>query len=210
VSLREDELATPADRDLAAARLHDELGFPMFVKPANMGSSVGVSKADHRAALDAALDLALLHDEWVVVEEAVSPAREIEVSVLGNRDPRASVPGEVVPGAEFYDYDDKYRDGTAQLLIPAPLPDEVTAEVRSLATRAFEALRAEGLARVDFFYEEGGRGLLLNEINTMPGFTPVSMYPRLWEATGLSYAQLIDELVDLALERHARRRRRRG
>ncbi len=199
-----------ADRPAVGAALADELGFPMFVKPANMGSSVGVSKAADPAGLDAALDLALRYDEWVVVEEAVSPAREIEVSVLGNLELRVSVPGEIVPGADFYDFDDKYRDGAAELLIPAPLPDDVTAEVRELAARAYRALRAEGLARVDFFYEEGGRGLLLNEINTLPGFTPISMYPRLWEASGLPYAQLIDELVALAIERHERRRHRRG
>ena len=199
-----------ADRAAVGAELAEELGFPMFVKPANMGSSVGVSKAADPAGLDAALDLALRYDEWVVVEEAVSPAREIEVSVLGNLELRVSVPGEIVPGADFYDFDDKYRDGTAELLIPAPLPDDVTAEVRELAARAYRALRAEGLARVDFFYEEGGRGLLLNEINTLPGFTPISMYPRLWEASGLPYAQLIDELGALAVERHERRRHRRG
>ena len=184
--------------------LVDALGFPMFVKPANMGSSIGVSRADDAAALRTALDGAFAHDDWVVVEEGVD-AREIEVAVLGHTtSARASVPGEIRPAAEFYDYDDKYNDGAAELLIPAPLPPEVSEEVRRRACEVFRAYRAEGLARVDFFYEEAGRGLLLNEINTMPGFTPISMYPRMWQATGLPYRALIDELVGLALERHER------
>jgi D-alanine-D-alanine ligase len=179
-----------------------ELGLPLFVKPANMGSSIGVSKAHDRAEAREALELALSYDDWVLVEEAVAPAREIELAVLGNESPRVSVPGEVKPAAEFYDYDDKYHDGAAELLIPAPLDDELTARFQDLAVQAYTALRADGMARVDFFYEEHGRGPLLNEINTIPGFTPISMYPKLWEASGLSYPDLIDELVRLALERH--------
>jgi D-alanine-D-alanine ligase len=132
-------------------------------------------------------------------------AREIEVAVLGHTtSPRASVPGEIVPGAEFYDYDDKYADGMADLRVPAPLPAAVAEEARALACRVFRAYRAEGMARVDFLYEEDGRGLLLNELNTIPGFTPISMYPALWQATGLPYRALIDELVGLAIERHQR------
>lgn len=180
------------------------LGLPLFVKPANLGSSVGITKAHDDAELAAAIDLALTYDEVLVLEEAVD-GREIEVGVLGGLEPRASVPGEVIPGAEFYDYDDKYLDGSAELRIPADLPAEVTAEVRDLAVRAFGALRCDGLARVDFFYEAERRGLLLNEVNTIPGFTPFSMYPKLWEATGVPYAELIDRLVELAIERHARR-----
>ena len=129
--------------------------------------------------------------------------------MLGNLDPRASLPGEIVPGAEFYDYDDKYHDGTAELIIPADLPADVTAELQALAIEAFEALRCEGMARVDFFYEDDGRGLLVNEINTIPGFTPISMYPKMWEASGLAYPDLIDELIRLALERYDRRATRR-
>jgi D-alanine-D-alanine ligase len=130
--------------------------------------------------------------------------------VLGHTtSPRASVPGEIVPGADFYDYDDKYADGAADLRVPAPLPADVTEEVRGLACRVFRAYRAEGMARVDFLYEEGGRGLLLNELNTIPGFTPISMYPMLWQASGLPYRALIDELVGLAVERHDRVQRRR-
>jgi len=183
-----------------------ELGLPVFVKPANMGSSVGVSKAKNATEIRAAIELALRYDEWIVVEEAII-GREIEVGVLGNREPRASLPGEIVPGAEFYDYADKYIESGSQTLIPAPLTPEQIAEVRTLALRAYAALRCEGLSRVDFFFEEHGRGFLLNEINTMPGFTPISMYPKVWITSGVSYPELIDELVRLALERHARRRR---
>ncbi len=202
-SFREHEI-TPS----LPQRLGDELGLPLFVKPANMGSSVGVSKAKTVEAVREAIDLALTYDEWVVVEEAIT-GREIEVAVLGNLEPRASVPGEIVPGAEFYDYADKYLDDGSQAVIPARLSPEATAEVRALAVRIFQVLRCEGMARVDFFYEDGpgGRGFLCNEVNTIPGFTPISMYPKLWIASGLSYSALIDELVGLALERQTRRRR---
>ena len=186
------------------ARVGAELGWPVFVKPANMGSSVGVNRADDAEGLRSSLVEALSFDEWAVVEEAVE-AREIEVGVLGNEAPRASVPGEIVPTHEFYDYEDKYLDGAAEMVVPADLPPEVAEQARELAVQAFEALRCDGLARVDFFYEAGGRGLLFNEINTMPGFTPYSMFPSLWAATGLPYAELIDEIVALALARHAHR-----
>ncbi len=188
------------------AAVADELGLPVFVKPANMGSSIGVTKAKTVEAVRDAIGVALGYDEWVVVEEAID-GREIEVAVLGNLAPRASMPGEIVPGAEFYDYADKYVDDGSQSLIPAPLTPAQTAEVQALALRSFAALRCEGLSRVDFFLEEPGRGFLLNEVNTMPGFTPISMYPKLWIASGLSYSDLIDELVRLAIERHTRRRR---
>ncbi len=193
------------------ARVERELGLPCFVKPANMGSSVGVSKAHDRAELEAAIALAFAYDEWLLAEEAVS-GREIEVAVLGDDPPEASVAGEVVPGAEFYDYADKYEDGRAALLAPAPLSEAQAAEVRALAVRGFEACRCEAMARVDFFFEESGpaRGFMLNELNTIPGFTPISMYPRLWQESGLSYPQLIDRLIGLALERHDRRVRRAG
>ena len=198
------------DADLSTEVLRGavtDLGLPVFVKPANMGSSIGITKVKSFDQLEQGIALALSYDEWVVIEEAISPAREIEVAVLGNLEPRASVPGEIVPGAEFYDYADKYEDG-AEGVIPAHLDAAETAEVQALAVRAFQLLRAEGMARVDFFYEEDGRGFLLNEINTIPGFTPISMYPKLWQASGLSYPELIDELVRLALERQSRRRRR--
>ncbi len=188
--------------DLAA--IVDVLGLPVFVKPANMGSSVGVRRATTIEELGAAIGHAFLYDEWVVVEEAVT-AREIEFAVLGNEELRISVPGEIVPGAEFYDYEDKYLDGTAKLFIPALLTDEAVAEMQELAQTAYRSLRVEGMARADFLYEEGGRGPLLNELNTIPGFTPISMYPKLWEASGLAYSDLIDELVRLAIARHERR-----
>jgi len=207
VALREDDIS---EQSIAAAVAR--LGLPMFVKPANMGSSVGVTKAKTAAEALAAARAALAYDEWVLCEEAVA-GREIEVSVLGNREPRASVPGEIVPGREFYDYVDKYEGDGAQLLVPAPLSEAEASSVRNMALRVFRAVRAEGMARVDFFYEEQradgskGRGFLCNEINTIPGFTPISMYPKLWQASGVSYAGLIDELIELALERHARRAR---
>src|SRR4051812_47247261 len=190
--------------DAFIAQCGDELGWPVFVKPANMGSSVGVSRAGDADELRAALAAATEFDEWALVEEAVD-AREIEVGVIGNAEPRASVPGEIVPTHEFYDYEDKYLEGAAEMVIPADVPSEVAKEIQDLAVRSFKALRCDGLARVDFFYEEDGRGLLLNEVNTMPGFTPYSMFPSLWAASGLPYDELIDELVRLALERHAHR-----
>ncbi len=182
----------------------DELGLPVFVKPANMGSSVGVSRATTPGELDEAINAALHYDDVIVIEEAVT-GREIEVGVLGNAAPDTTLPGEIKPGSDFYDYEDKYVTGAAELMIPAPLPDDVIAEVRELAADAFVALRCAGMARVDFFYEEGGRGWLLNEINTIPGFTPASMYPKMWEASGIAYPDLIDRLVALALDVHRRR-----
>jgi D-alanine-D-alanine ligase len=188
--------------------LVERLGLPLFVKPANLGSSVGVSKVKDVSGVAPALALAASYDEWIVVEEGID-GREIELSVLGNTAPQVSVPGEILAGAEFYDYEDKYLDGSAELRIPAELPPEVTAELQRLAAAAYTILRAEGLARADFFYEEHGRGILLNELNTMPGFTPISMYPKMWAASGLPYPALIDRLVELALERHDRRNRHR-
>ena len=146
------------------------------------------------------------YDEWVVIEQGVDGGREIEVAVLGNGRPRASVPGEIVTSHEFYDYEDKYLTGACDLVIPAPVTDEQAARVRELAVVAYRALRAEGMARVDFFLDAEGN-FLVNELNTIPGFTPGSMYPKLWEATGLAYPDLIDELVRLAVERHERRSR---
>ena len=187
-------------------RVEAELGLPVFVKPANLGSSVGVTKAHSVDELSRGLADAFRYDEYVVVEEAIH-GREIEVAVLGNATPRASVPGEIVPGHEFYDFDAKYLDDSSELRVPAPLTPEQSDEVRGLAVRAFQALRVDGMARVDVFLEDAGRGFLVNELNTIPGFTPISMYPKLWEASGLPYAELVDELVRLALERHERRTR---
>jgi D-alanine-D-alanine ligase len=199
--LREDHVS-----ESALAKIAESLGYPMFVKPANMGSSVGVSKVTHIDELRTAVQHAALYDEWILVEEAVV-GRELEVAVLGNRTPRASVVGEIEPGHDFYDYDDKYVTDSASLHIPARLSAAESKQLQQLALEAYRTLRCEGLARVDFFYEENGRGFLLNEINTIPGFTPISMYPKLWAASGIEYPELIDELVQLAQERHGRQKR---
>lgn len=183
------------------------LAYPMFVKPANLGSSVGISKAHSRAELLAGLALAFEYDRRVLVEAAVPAAREIEVAVVGNDEPEASVPGEILPGREFYDYEAKYLDTASALEIPAPLEAPVAAEVRALAIDAFQAVDAAGLARVDFLLSRDTGELLVNEVNTMPGFTTISMFAKLWEATGLPYPALLDRLVELALERHAAKQR---
>ncbi len=190
------------------AELAAELGLPCFVKPANMGSSVGVSRANTVEKLRDAIGYALTYDEWVVVEEAIV-GREIEIAVIGNEEPFVSVPGEIVPGDEFYSYDDKYVNDASTGLIPAPITPEQTAEIRSLALAVYRALRCDGLARCDFFLEEDGpaRGFLCNEVNTMPGFTPISMFPKMLIASGMSYSDIIDRLVELAIDRHQRRRR---
>jgi D-alanine-D-alanine ligase len=201
ITLREDAVSPSSLESVAL-----EIGLPMFVKPANMGSSVGVTKAHNFEELQQAARHAAEYDEWLVFEEAVV-AREIEVAVIGNRLPRASVAGEITPGNEFYDYEDKYVTDSAALTIPATLTAAQSDQVRALAIRAYEALHCEGMARVDFFFEENGRGFLCNEINTIPGFTPISMYPKMWAASGLEYSALIDELVMHARERYARRKR---
>ena len=193
------------DATSAIDRAITDFGLPMFIKPANMGSSIGVSKAKTRQEALTAIAKAFEYDEWVLIEEAVT-GREIEVAVLGNESPRASVPGEIVPSHEFYDYEDKYVGDGAQLLVPAPLSASEVAEVQQLAIKIYRILRSDGMARVDFFYEKGKRGFLCNEINTIPGFTPISMYPKLWQASGVSYSELLDELITLALARHAKRR----
>ncbi len=189
-----------------AGEVEATLGWPVFVKPANMGSSIGVSKVKDPGGLDAALELAVRYDDQLVIEEAIT-GRELEIGVLGWPSLRTSVPGEIKPSRDFYDFDDKYRAGSAGLEIPARLPDGVAADMGRLAGAACRALRVDSMARVDFFLEEDGRGLLINEVNTIPGFTPISMYPRMWAASGVSYPQLVDTLVDQALRRAARRRR---
>lgn len=183
-------------------QVESSLPYPCFVKPANLGSSVGISKARNRVELEEAIELAARYDRKVIVEQG-REVREIEVAVLGNEQPQASVPGEVIPSAEFYDYHAKYVAGDSVLMIPANVTQEQATKIRELATRAFEAVDCSGLARVDFFIEKTTNEILVNEINTMPGFTEISMYPKLWEATGLPYAQLINKLIDLAIERHA-------
>ncbi|HEX6313196.1 MAG TPA: D-alanine--D-alanine ligase family protein [Acidimicrobiia bacterium] len=192
-----------------AEEVERELGYPCFVKPANMGSSVGVTRARDRGELDAAIEFATRFDEWVIVEERID-GREIEVGILGDDPPEASVPAEIVPGDEFYSYADKYESDAADLRVPAPLTAEQTERVRALAVEAFTACRCEAMARVDFFLEEHGRGFLVNEVNTIPGFTSISQYPRMWQESGVPYPVLLDRLIDLAFERHERRARRAG
>ena len=175
----------------------------MFVKPANLGSSVGISKAKHATELRTAINLAAEFDRKVVVEAAVPLAREIECAVLGNDDPEASVPGEIVPSKEFYDYEAKYLDEGSKTLIPAPITSAQAEEVRRMSIAAFKAIDGAGMARVDFLLAGDTGVLYLNELNTIPGFTTISMYSKMWAASGLSYPKLLDRLIALALERHA-------
>ena len=188
--------------------LESALPYPLFVKPANLGSSVGISKVRDRVELVHAIEFACRYDRKVLIEEGVHDARELEVSVLGNDEPRASVVGEVVPANEFYDYEAKYLDKGSRLLIPADIPPALADEIRQLSVRAFQALDGAGLARADFLLGADGQ-LYLNELNTMPGFTASSMYPKLWEASGVPLTDLVGSLVDMALERHADRRQNR-
>jgi D-alanine-D-alanine ligase len=181
----------------------NRLGFPVFVKPANLGSSVGISKARHATELRTAIALAAEFDRKIVIEAAVPNAREIECAVVGNDEPEASVPGEIIPSREFYDYQAKYLDEGSRSLIPAPLTDRQTQEVRTLAVAAFKAVDCAGMARVDFLVEGDSGTLYVNELNTIPGFTTISMYSKMWDASGLPYPALIDRLIALALERHA-------
>ena len=192
----------------AEARVAECLGYPVFVKPANGGSSVGISRVGAAGELAAALERALACDSRVIVEAAVAPAREIECAVLGNERPEAAVLGEVVPSGEFYDYAAKYLDGQSELVIPAKLGPECAEEIRNLALKSYRALDLAGFARVDFLVEPSAGRIYLNEVNSLPGFTPISMFPKLWEASGLPYAALIERLVDLALDRRRTTRRR--
>ena len=185
------------------SRVINRLGFPVFVKPVNLGSSVGISKAKHASELKSAIDLAAEFDRKVIIEAAVPQAREIECAVLGNDDPEASVPGEIIPSREFYDYQAKYIDSGSKSLIPAPLSSGETEQVRALAIAAFKAVDAAGMARVDFLLAGDSGVLYLNEVNTIPGFTTISMYAKMWAASGLEYPALLDRLITLALERHA-------
>jgi D-alanine-D-alanine ligase len=195
-----------ADPERVAAEVAGRLAYPVFTKPARLGSSIGISKVKTPDALADGLAAAFRHDPKALVEQGVV-ARELECGVLGNDAPEASVVGEVIPSHEFYDFEAKYLDESLKLEIPAQVPDGVRAQVRELSLRAFQALDCEGLARVDFFYEEATGRVLLNEVNTIPGFTPKSMFPMLWAASGVAYPDLVARLVDLAMERHAARRR---
>ncbi len=177
------------------------LGYPCFVKPANLGSSVGIAKARSRTELETALDNAASYDRRIVVEESVV-AREVECAVLGNDNPKASVVGEITFESDFYDYETKYSVGKANLFIPAAIPDHIIAQIQQMSIQAFDAVDAAGLARVDFFYVADTGQVLINEINTLPGFTATSMYPQMWEKSGISFPELVDKLIQLALERH--------
>ncbi len=189
------------------SRVATRLGFPLFVKPANLGSSVGISKAKHATELRAAINLAAEFDRKIVIEAAVPNAREIECAVLGNDDPEASLPGEVIPSREFYDYEAKYLDEGSRTEIPATLTPQQVDEIRALAIAAFKAIDCAGMARVDFLLARDTGVLYLNEVNTIPGFTTISMYSKMWEASGLPYPKLIDRLIALAIERHTAKQR---
>lgn len=190
----------------ATQQIEEQIGYPCFVKPANGGSSIGISRAASAKGLARALDAAAEWDRKLIVEEGIN-AREIECSVLGNDGLQASVLGEIVPSSDFYDYEAKYLSNDSRLIIPAELPDEKANEIRELAVRAYAAIDCAGMGRVDFLLDEQTLKAYVNEINTLPGFTSISMYPKLWEASGLSYAQLIDRLVVLALERHQEKKK---
>lgn len=200
VALRNEWIAAPGPIKKSVA---STLGYPVFVKPANLGSSVGISKARNDAELPAAIDLAAEFDRKIVIEAAVPNAREIEIAVLGNDTPEVSVPGEVIPSREFYDYQAKYLDDDSRTVIPAELPATVTAEVKRLALEVFRAVDCAGMARVDFLMDGAKGTLFVNEINTIPGFTTISMYSKMWAASGVTYPELLDRLITLARERHA-------
>ena len=195
------------DPDRVRTEAEARLGYPMFVKPANLGSSVGVHRIDDAGAFPNLVEDAAGFDTKVLIEAAALDCHEIECAVLGNDDPQASIAGEIMPSRAFYDYNAKYVDDASELIIPAPIPPEATERVRELAIAAFRAVEARGLARVDFFVERSGeRRVFVNEVNTMPGFTPISMYPKLWEASGIPCSELIDRLIRLAIEEHRDRR----
>jgi D-alanine-D-alanine ligase len=186
--------------------IHKDFSFPFFVKPANMGSSVGITKVTESEHTRAAIQVAFKYDSKILIEQAIQ-GREIECSVLGNTKPEASLPGEIIPYRDFYDYQDKYIEGKTSFKIPAELPISVTERVQHMAIEAFNAIGCSGMARVDFFLQEGTQKLFLNEINTIPGFTEISMYPKLWEVSGLSYPQLLDKLIDLGFDQHKNKKR---
>ena len=192
-----------ADREGISATIESRLGFPLFVKPANLGSSVGISKVHDASELGPAIDAAAAYDRKIVVEKAVPDAREIEVAVMGNDEPEASVPGEIIPSREFYDYEAKYLDDRSQSVIPADLEPALADEVRRQAIEAFRAIDGAGMARVDFLIPRGTREIYVNEVNTIPGFTTISMFSKMWTASGVSYPALLDRLIALALERHS-------
>ena len=193
------------DMNAVIAKVEQMGDYPFFAKPANLGSSVGISKCNSRSDLGEGLMEAARYDRRVVVEHGVGNVREIEVSVLGNEDPQTSVCGEVLPSREFYSYESKYVDGTSGLIIPSNLPSDITEKIREYAVRAYKAIDCAGMARADFFFDADTNRIYLNELNTLPGFTSISMYPKLWQATGVTYPELVDRLIELAFARKAQR-----
>lgn len=191
------------NKDKFIDKIEKELGYPVFVKPANSGSSVGITKAHNKEELDLGLQEALKHDRKVLVEEGLN-VREVEVAVLGNDEPMASIPGEIIPAKEFYDYEAKYENAASKLLIPAALSEEKLNYIRELAVKIYKALDCAGMTRVDFLIDKENEEVYLNEVNTIPGFTSISMYPKMWEATGKPYSELISDLIELAIERNNR------
>jgi D-alanine-D-alanine ligase len=202
-------MRTEIERDMASViQKAEQIGdYPLFTKPANLGSSVGVTKCNNRSDLQEGLMEAAAFDRRILIQKGVKNVREIEVSVLGNDEPIASICGEVLPSREFYSYESKYIDGTSGLIIPAPLPEEISGCIRKYAVRAYKAIDCAGMARVDFFVEKDTNKVYLNELNSIPGFTKISMYPKLWEASGMPYNKLVDRLIELAMERKADRDR---
>src|SRR5437763_4527991 len=196
------------DPEMILDSIEQQLGYPNFVKPVNLGSSVGINKAHDRSELEYAMNIAAEYDRKIIIERGID-CRELECGVLGNDEPIASVVGEIIPSNEFYDYNAKYIDNKSQIVIPADIPQATANEVRRQAVQAFLALDLSGLARIDFFLEKGTGQVYINEVNTLPGFTQISMYPKLWEASGLPYAQLMDRLIELAIERHEDQQRNR-
>ena len=196
------------DSDAVVQKIESSLPYPLFTKPANLGSSVGITKVKASESLVPAIEMAFDFDMKIVVEQSLENCHEVEVSVLGNNDPVTSVVGEIIPGGEFYDYEDKYVNDDYRTVIPVDLPDSVVQTVQNYAIQAFTAIDASGLARADFFVSKNSHQVYINELNTMPGFTPISMYPQLWEASGLSYVQLLDRLIELAIERYEDRKSR--
>lgn len=188
-------------------KIERELGYPCFIKPSNLGSSVGITKAHNRKELIEGIKIAFEYDTNILLEQAVKNAREIEVSVLGNHEPVASIPGEVIPSNEFYDYDAKYVDGKSKIEIPAKLPNEIKKMIQEYAVMGYRAVGCSGMARADFLVEKDTLKIYLNELNTIPGFTSISMYPKLWEASGLPYPKLLDRLINLAIERNKEKKK---
>lgn len=194
-----------SDLENCVERIAKDFNYNVFVKPANLGSSVGITKVHNQEELMKALKLAAQYGQKVLVEQAIENAREIEVSVLGNSNPKVSIPGEIIPANEFYDYEAKYESSKTQVIIPAKIAEDLTAKIQKMARQAFKAIDASGLSRVDFFVKRDTNKIYVDEINTMPGFTTQSMYPKLWEASGISYPAVLEELIILALEKHRER-----